>query len=257
MSEKPESACGSETEGVKISMWSGPRNISTAMMRAFENRHDTEVLDEPFYAHYLATSHAEHPYRAEILAAYPARFDDVVAWLDEPPRAPARMRFFKHIAFHVEDDAPLDFLLRHRSFALIRRPEDMAASYARKFDDLSPIVRSYTVARRMHAYLSDHGRAFPVVASEDVLADPEGVLTGLCAALGVSFDPAMLAWPAGARDSDGPWAPHWYDAVNASTGFDAPKDIGATPTLSAKEQAAADACRDDYAFLHAMRVRAS
>ncbi len=249
--EEPADAC------VRISMWAGPRNISTAMMRAFENRSDTEVLDEPFYAHWLAASHAQHPYRAETLAAYPARFDDVVAWLGEPSRPPAKIRFFKHIAFHIEDDAPIDFLLRQRSFALIRRPEDMVASYARKFDDLSPIIRSYGVARRVHDFLSDHGHAFPAVSSEDVLADPDGVMSSLCAALDIPFDAAMLSWPAGPRDSDGPWAPHWYDAVNASTGFDAPAGDGAPPELTPREQAAADACREDYEFLWARRISAA
>ena len=241
---------------IRISMWSGPRNISTAMMRAFENRPDTEVIDEPFYAHWLAVSHAQHPYREETLAAYPVRFDDVIAWMHARPRQPAAMRFFKHIAFHLDDEAPLEWLNDHRSFALIRAPEDMAASYARKFDDLTPIVRSYKVARRIADHYERAGRPFPVIASEDVLADPGGVLCALCDALGIPFSPAMLEWPAGPRKSDGPWAPHWYDAVNASTSFAAPPESAATrrPLPDAAQQAA-DACRSDYEHLHARRIR--
>ncbi|MBI1392912.1 MAG: HAD family hydrolase [Alphaproteobacteria bacterium] len=255
MTRATENAGKAMDGAIRISMWSGPRNISTAMMRSFENRPDTEVIDEPFYAQWLARSGADHPFRAETLAAYPAAFDDVLAWLNEPPAPPATVRFFKHIAFHLADDAPLDWLDAHRSFALIREPADMAASYAKKFDDLTPIVRSYAVARRIADRHDRAGRPFPVVASEDILEDPRGVLAGLCAALDIPFREEMLRWPAGARASDGPWGPHWYDAVNASTGFgDAPQADREPPALTPHAREAANACQADYIFLRNLRL---
>ena len=239
---------------IRISMWSGPRNISTAMMRSFGSRADAEVVDEPFYAHWLATSHADHPYREETLEAYPVRFDDVVAWLEEPATPPARIRFFKHIAFHIEDDAPLSFLDSHRSFCLIRDPSRMAASYSRKFEDLTPIVRSYRVARRIAARCADAGRPCPVVAAEDILADPARMLTLLCEALEIPFDHTMLRWRPGPRASDGPWGPHGYDAVYASTGFSASDGASEPMAITQEEKAAVDACKDDYDWLHSQRL---
>ncbi|MCA8889386.1 MAG: hypothetical protein KDA46_11190, partial [Parvularculaceae bacterium] len=193
-----------------VSMWSGPRNISTTMMRAFENRADATAIDEPFYASYLARSGADHPYREETLAAQPASFDDVVKWIETPPADASPVLFLKHIAFHLPDRADLGFIRRHRNFLLIRDPRAMVASYSKKFEDISPIVRSYEIERRILDELTADGLPCPIVDAADVLAAPEAVLRKLCAGLGLEFDPAMLAWPAGRRDCDGVWAPHWY-----------------------------------------------
>ena len=240
---------------VHISMWSGPRNISTAMMRSFENRPDTEVVDEPFYARWLTSSGIHHPYRDETLSAYPTGFDDVVSWVNTPASPPATIRFHKHIAFHIDNNTPLDWLSAHRGFALIRDPASMAASYARKFEDLTPIVESYRIVRRVAHHYAHENRAFPIVSSEDILADPENILTKLCEALGIPFLPQMLNWPAGPRKSDGPWGPHWYDAVNKSTGFTAPTDDAPRAKMPAHAAAAAKACQQDYDFLRAQRLR--
>lgn len=241
------------TGAIRIAMWSGPRNISTTMMRAFENRPDTVVMDEPFYACYLKASGADHPYREETLAAMATDWREVVASFAAPLPAGKTILFEKHIAYHYPDDEPLDWLASHRTFLLIRDPRRMVASYAQRSDAVSPIVDSYRVARRIHEFLSARGLACPVVDAADILRDPPGMLRRLCAALVIPFTERMLAWPAGPRASDGPWAPHWYDAVNASTGFkpfaDAPLQL--PPAL---DEAAA-ACDEDYRFLHERRLR--
>ncbi|MGF1543723.1 MAG: HAD family hydrolase [Parvularculaceae bacterium] len=237
---------------IVISMWSGPRNVSTAMMRAFENRADTAVLDEPLYGAYLARTGADHPLAAETLAAYPNDLAEAIAWTSAPPDG-AAIAFCKHIAYHYPVDASFDWLDAHRVFLLIRDPRRMVASFARKHDDVAPIVESYRVARRIRAHLSGRAYACPIVDGDDVLAKPEPTLRRLCGALAIPFEPRMLSWPAGPRKSDGPWAAHWYDAVNASTGF-AP---ARPPTpLSADLATAAARAMDDYEALRADRLTA-
>lgn len=200
-------------------MWSGPRNISTTMMRAFANRTDTAAIDEPFYAYYLRSTGADHPHRAETLAAYPSDWAGVIDWIGTPPKDREKILFLKNIAYHLPDDVDLSFMLPHRNFLLIRDPRAMVASFATKYDDVSPIVRSYELELRMAEYLDAKGAACPIVDAADITRAPGSMLSALCAALNVPFDARMLAWASGPRDEDGPWASHWYDAVWASTGF--------------------------------------
>lgn len=233
-------------------MWSGPRNISTTMMRSFGNRPDVAVIDEPFYGYYLARSGADHPHRKETLAAYPSEFEAVLDWIAQARAKP--ILFLKHIAYHLPQDTDFSFLAAHRNFLLIRDPRAMLASFADKFDDAAPIVRSYKVARRIFDDLSARGSACPIVDAADILRAPEGILRRLCRAIGLDFDPAMLAWPPGPRAEDGPWAAHWYEAVRASTGFKPPveKNLNLSSRL---EDLAAEAAAD-YRFLHDLRLRA-
>jgi hypothetical protein len=239
-------------------MWSGPRNISTTMMRAFEARGDCHVVDEPFYACYLQASGADHPYRDATLAVRPADCKDVIRGLAASLPQGKTVLFAKHIAYHYPDDEPLDWLDRHRSFILIRDPRRMIASYARKYDDVAPILDSFRVARRIREFEAARGRPCPVVDADDVLADPPGLLRRLCAALDIPYTDRMLAWPAGPRASDGPWAPHWYDAVNASTGFRsrAAPAANSPPGLDGALGALAALCRPAYDAFWAERLRA-
>ncbi len=232
-----------------IAMFSGPRNISTTMMRAFENRPDTVVFDEPFYACYLKESGAPHPMRDDILAARPGDWSHVARQLRAAAPRGRGIQFQKNIAFHFAGDAPLDWLDGATVFHLIRDPRAMVASYAKKYADVTPIIDSYRVQRAVDARA---GGDCPVIDAADILKDPEGVLRALCAALDIAFDPAMLSWPAGPRDSDGVWAPHWYDAVWASTGFK-PYEEKAINLPPALEEAAA-ACMDDYHFFYSRRI---
>ncbi|MEQ1932149.1 MAG: HAD family hydrolase [Parvularculaceae bacterium] len=241
------------TDAIRISMWSGPRNISTTMMRAFGNRADTIVVDEPFYACYLRASGTDHPHREETLAALPTDWREARAALAAPLPPARSIRFAKHIAYHYPDAEPLDWLGTERSFILIRDPGRMIASFAKKFDDIAPIVDSYRVCRRVFDHCIDLGLPCPVVDAADILADPRRLLAALCAALSIPYTELMLSWPVGSRASDGPWAPHWYDAVNASTGF---RKAQETPLeLDAALRPLAALAEPDYRFFREKRIR--
>lgn len=206
-------------------MWSGPRNISTAMLRAWENRPDAEVVDEPFYACYLAASGVDHPLRDEVLAAGITDWNQAIDSLFRPLAPGKTIHYEKHMTHHMLPDAPLDWIDRVSNAFLIRHPREVAASYARARNGV-PGLDDLGYARQQEIFERVAGRtgtAPPVVDAADVLADPGRVLRALCGALGVTFDERMLAWPAGPRPTDGVWAPHWYASVRRSTGFARPQ----------------------------------
>lgn len=236
---------------VRIAMWSGPRNISTAMMRSFENRPDTAVVDEPFYAAYLAGTGLDHPMRAEVLAAQPTDWRAVVAGLD---RLDAAVIYEKQMSHHMLPGFGLDWAAGRVNAFLIREPAEVLASYTVKRAEVTLADIGVERQRELFEREADRlGHAPPVVLGADVLADPEGMLRALCVALGIAFAPEMLRWPAGPRASDGVWAPAWYDAVERSTGFEAPKRTEPRP-LSADLQRIADETRPHYEALARYRL---
>lgn len=242
---------------VRIAMWSGPRNISTAMMRGFENRPDCSVVDEPFYAAFLAATGADHPMRAEVLASQPKDWRAVAEALARDAQAGPALIYEKHMAHHMLPAFGLDWSAECRNAFLIRDPDEVLASYLAvrgeaTLDDIG-IVRQRELFEREADRL---GRAPPVLRGADVLADPRGMLTALCAALTIPFRDEMLAWPAGRRSSDGVWAPAWYDAVERSTGFAAPAERASAP-LPGALQRIADAARPHYEALAARRLMVS
>lgn len=240
------------TETTYIAMWSGPRNISTTMMRSFENRGDTDVIDEPFCASYLKRTGANHPYREQTLDAQPNTYNQAVSWALQPNKGGQLIKFQKHIAYHVEPAANFDWLLKTKCFLLIRDPRLMIASYANKSDDVEPIARSFQIERLIADFLDQNQRSCPIVDASDILRNPESMLRKLCASLAISFDPAMLSWPSGRRPSDGAWAPHWYSAVESSTGFR--PYTNKTVNLSPGLEAIAAGCMDDYNTLFERRL---
>lgn len=204
-------------------MWSGPRNLSTAMMRAFENRADCAVVDEPFYAAYLALSGADHPMRDAVLAHHETDWRTVATQLTGPAPGGRAIFYQKHMTHHMLPAIGRDFMRACRHAFLIRRPARVLASYARKreavrFEDIGFLEQDALFAEACDTT----GTIPPVIDADMLLARPEPVLRRLCAGLGIAFDPAMLAWPAGRRASDGVWAAHWYDAVERSRGFGPP-----------------------------------
>lgn len=234
----------------RIAMWSGPRNISTAMMRAWENRADCRVMDEPFYGAYLAETELTHPMREAVLAAMETDWDRVAATC--ATRADAPVIFQKHMCQHMIPSAPLGWMEACSHAFLIRPPGEVAASFSRKFDD----VRAEDLGFRRQAELFDRvcqrtGQAPPVIEARDVLEQPEAMLRALCTRLDVAFDPAMLNWPAGKRESDGAWAPHWYGAVERSTKFAESGPAYAPPPELAD---VVDACAPHYAAMRAHRL---
>lgn len=210
-------------EPIRIAMWSGPRNISTAMMRAFGNRPDTHVVDEPFYAAYLDMTGIDHPMRSEVIAAGETDWRKVVEGLTGPLAPGKRVLYQKHMTHHMLPEIGTDWIDGMENAFLIRRPENVLASYVRKreavnFDDIG-FQRQGELFDRVADRL---GEAPPVVDAHDILSDPCGVLTVLCERFGVAFSDTMLAWPRGFRPTDGVWGAHWYETVAASAGFGPP-----------------------------------
>ena len=218
-------------------MWSGPRNISTAMMRAFENRADTCVSDEPFYAAFLAESGADHPMREDVLQSQPTDWRAVARVMTGPAPEPAAVWYQKHMCHHMLDHFGLDWTADLTNVFLIRDPAAVIGSYVVKREDVALADLGFAQQQRQFEMVAQRiGFLPPVIAAEDVLADPRGMLAALCAAVGIGFDEAMLAWPAGPRASDGVWAPAWYDAVHRSTGWAPPRAPARTEALPAAHQ---------------------
>jgi hypothetical protein len=242
---------------VRIAMWSGPRNISTAMMRSFENRPDAAVVDEPFYAVYLKETGADHPMRAEVLASQPTDWRAVVADLTGAVPGGRRVFYQKHMTHHMLPGMGREWTSGVRNAFLIRAPEDVLLSYTEvrgqaTLDDIG-VPQQLELFEREAERL---GRAPPVIDSYDVLENPRGVLSALCAAVGIPFREEMLKWPAGRRDSDGVWAPAWYAAVERSTGFAAPRERARFDDLTDDLKRVAAAARPAYERLARFRLGA-
>lgn len=238
---------------LRIAMWSGPRNISTAMMRSWENRPDCSVVDEPFYACYLAETSLEHPCRAEILSSQSTSRDIVVEQLTRSDCS-TPLYYQKHMTHHMPRGMELQWCESLKHCFLIRDPAEVIASYLNKMPSVSEeaigIVRQ---AELFEEITSITGQEPLVIDSTDVLKNPGAVLGELCDRLGVERLPErMLHWPTGRRDSDGIWAPHWYQSVEASTGF-APY-TNRQPTLSGKHLALAEAMTPYYQSLATRRL---
>lgn len=242
-----------QNEPVRIAMWSGPRNISTAMMRSFENRADCVVWDEPLYAHYLKATGIAHPMADEIIASYENDWQTVAQRASASAPEGARVFYQKHMTHHVLPHVDLDWLRALQNCFLIRNPERVVASYADRRADVSLDDLGFPQQRRIFEHVRQLKDAIPpVLDADDVLADPAGMLTALCHAVGIEFDTAMLNWPPGRRISDGLWAAHWYAAVERSTTFAAPNSAPRPVPehlLSLVEEA-----RPYYEALHPLRL---
>ncbi len=208
---------------LRINLWSGPRNVSTALMYSFAQRADTRVVDEPLYGHYLAVSGADHPGREEVLAAMDTDGERVVRDVILGP-CDRPVVFFKQMAHHLFHAGELDgldrgFLDRTANVLLIRDPEQMLRSLSRQIP--RPTLRDTGLAAQSELLeeLGRRGQEPPVLDARQLLLDPAAVLTKLCERLGLPFDPAMLSWAPKPRPEDGVWAPHWYENVHRSTGF--------------------------------------
>ncbi len=243
---------------IRIAMWSGPRNISTAMMRSFGNRPDTFVCDEPLYAHYLNETRLPHPGMEETIASQPTDWREVVDWLTGPiPGAGGKSVWYqKHMTHHMLPQIELDWLKQLTNCFLIREPREMITSLIQFIPQ--PTLEDTGVPQQARLYdwvcqnVNDNP---PVVDSKDVLLDPPGVLSKLCDAVGIAFTDAMLNWPPGIRDTDGVWAKHWYKKVEPTTGFGTykPKDDEVPQSLLGL----LDECNALYEKMAARRLRVS
>jgi hypothetical protein len=236
-------------------MWSGPRNLSTALMRSFENRADCKVSDEPFYAAYLAATGFDHPLRDEVLASQSADWRAVAATLTGPAPGAAPLWYQKHMTHHMLPEFGREWIDQCRNAFLIRDPARVLASYVRSREQVALADIGVVQQSELFDRVADQlGQAPPVIDAADVIADPARTLGALCTALDITFDPAMLNWPAGKRASDGVWAPAWYASVEASTGFAVPNRKDAAPELPAHLAVIADAAQGHYARLAEFRL---
>lgn len=202
---------------LRIHMWSGPRNVSTATMYAFRQRADTEVLDEPLYAHYLSRVDVGHPGIREVLAAQNHNGEQVIQALLRTPRAKPVL-FIKHMTHHLVD-LSWDFMADGRHFLLIREPRAMLPSLARVLDQPGLADTGLALQVRLFRHLQAVGQDPLVMDARRLLQAPVPVLCQLCTRLGLDFTRDMLSWPAGPKPEDGVWAPYWYAAAHATTGF--------------------------------------
>lgn len=201
-----------------ICLWSGPRNVSTALMYSFAERTDTRVVDEPLYGHYLRVTGIEHPGRDEVIAAMDCDGDRVMRQLLDRHEDDADYLFLKQMAHHLVD-MDTAFLESTRNIFLIRDPEQMLPSLTIQLPNAGLDDTGLKKQWLLFEQLVEAGQDPAVVDSRELLLDPPGVLQGLCDQLGLPFTDAMLSWRAGPRDEDGVWAPYWYHAVHQSTGF--------------------------------------
>jgi hypothetical protein len=247
-------APGDPRAGLRIAMWSGPRNISTAMMRAWENRGDCAVSDEPLYAAYLAATGLDHPARDAVIAAGETDPQRVVDALLGPVPGDRPLWYQKHMTHHLPPGAAHEWVHALANVLLIRDPAEVVASYVKS----RATVTAEDIGLPQQARLFDDlaqrsGTAPPVIDAADFLRAPEAHLRALCAWLGIGFTERMLHWPAGPRDSDGVWAPHWYAAVWRSTGFEPHREREVH--LEGEAARVAEACRPAYEALRAQRLR--
>ena len=231
-----------------ICMWSGPRNLSTAMMRSFGSRADCAVWDEPFFAPFLAATGKEHPGRSETLAAHETDPQKVAARCTQNAPDGSRIYFQKHMPHHMIDGFPLDWMLGAKHFFLIREPARVIASYAKGREIFELEDLGFSSQRRLWEHL---GRPL-VIDSADILKTPAQMLPRLCKALDIPWDEAMLSWETGARAEDGAWAPYWYHSVQNSTGFAPPPKAGVS--VAETHQSLLDMVQDDFNVLYENRI---
>ena len=240
---------------LRLAVWSGPRNVSTALMRSFDARADTVVCDEPLYAHYLRSTGFDHPGADEIIRRHEADWRRVVAWLTGPVDGGATVFYQKQMAHHLLPEIERGWLVELTNVFLIREPRAMLASLLAK---LGPVRLEDTgLPQQVELFEAERertGRTPVVVDSKELLLDPRSVLTQLCERVGLEFDEAMLTWEPGARPTDGCWGPHWYGNTLESTGFAPYRDE--VRHVSAEYESLVTECEALFERLHPHRLKA-
>ncbi|WP_323781567.1 HAD family hydrolase [Thalassovita sp.] len=237
---------------MRIAMWSGPRNLSTAMMYSFASRSDFAVVDEPFYAAYLRMTGLGHPMRDQILASQSQDPEEVArALLGSVPAGKPHF-YQKHMTQHMVPGMPRDWMAEVANVFLIRHPARVIASFGAKWDGFGLDDIGFTQQNELFDYSRTLGQNPVVIDSADIRRDPEGMLKRLCTAVGLDFEPAMLRWPEGGNPADGVWAAHWYGAVHGSTGF-APAE-GDLPVLEGEAAELLEQALSHYERLAALKL---
>jgi hypothetical protein len=241
-------------ESMRIVMWSGPRNISTAMMRSWGNRPDTFVCDEPFYAHYLKATGRDHPGAAEVIASGETDSRRVIAQLTGPVPGGKRVFYQKQMTHHLLTGIDRRWLGAVTNCFLIRNPAEVIVSYIKKNND--PLLEDIGFVQQAEIFDWERAHAEkipPVIDARDVLENPERILRLLCEAIGVEFTDEMLSWPPGLRETDGIWAKHWYTEVAESTSFRKPAHREPEP-IPERLRAVHEGARECYERLYQYRL---
>lgn len=238
-------------------MWSGPRNLSTAMMRSFGSRRDCLAMDEPFYAAYLQATGLDHPMCQEIIADGEVDPQKVIDQCLQLPKPPHSLVYQKHMTHHMIEGFDISWIAEVTNVFLIREPRRVLASYAAKTESVSADDIGFRKQRELFEYLlNDQSKPPAVVDAADIRRAPEQMLKALCQAIDIPYSSEMLSWEAGPKPEDGIWAKHWYDAVWNSTGFASPeaeKQIDLPEALQAIEEEVLP----DYQFMQKYRLVAS
>jgi Sulfotransferase domain len=238
---------------IRIAMWSGPRNISTAMMRAWSNRPDAFVVDEPFYAFYLNETHADHPGAEEVIQHGETDWRKIVARLTGPIPNGARIFYQKQMTHHLLPRVDRDWLDQVTNCFLVRDPAEVIASYIKKNHEPSVEDLGFVQQAEIFQYVQGRTGSSPIVVdAEDVLRDPTRMLRLLCDALGLQFSDAMLSWQAGRRETDGVWTKYWYAEVERSTSFAPYRERSVE--VPAHLRGVDEKCRQAYEHLYKHRL---
>ncbi len=243
-----------QAQALRIAMWSGPRNISTALMRAWENRDDCVVWDEPLYGYYLDATGVPHPGAAEVIADQGTDAAAIIARCIGPIPHGKQIFYQKHMTLHLLSQLDRSWLSSLANCFLIREPEAVIASYAAVRSEATLDDIGFVQQAELFKHVRDLDGEVPlVIDSREFLLDPESMLRAICQRLGIEFQPQMLNWPTGQRDSDGVWAKYWYDSVWNSTGFAPWRER--SYDLCAKDRRIASQARPYYERLYRYRLQ--
>jgi len=204
---------------MNIFMWSGPRNISSALMRSFENRSDTYVWDEPFYAYYLSKTNRMHPLKEEIINKYPCNENEIIDIIKLPPPKNKKIYYQKHMTHHILEETQIDWISKGFNCFLIRNPSEVINSYIKKNELTNSSDIGFQSQLRLFKKVKSLNKEITVINAKDLLKDPKLILQKLCFKIGISFENSMLKWPKGKRVTDGIWSSIWYDKVINSSNF--------------------------------------
>ena len=236
-----------------ITMWSGPRNVSTALMRSFENRSDCFVSDEPFYSYFLHRTGLEHPLRDEIIKSGLVDYKKIIKYITGTIPSSKKIWYQKHMAHHILPEVDMNWIKNMRNCLLVRHPSDVILSYIKKNEINSIQQLGYLQQVEIYEMLYQELGTYPVVIdTQDLLQEPKKMLIKVCENLRIKFDEKMLSWPSGSRETDGIWGKHWYKQVEASTSFN--PYVKTNRIIPPKYQVIYDECMKQYNFLYQNRI---
>ncbi|MBC8406734.1 MAG: HAD family hydrolase [Planctomycetes bacterium] len=241
---------------LRLAMWSGPRNVSTALMRAFDSRSDCFVSDEPLYGYYLSKHGLPHPIAEQIMASMATDWQSITHHLTGPIPHGRQLWYQKHMSHHLLDEIPRDWLCQLTNVFLVREPRAMLASLLQVLPEVD--IADTGLPQQVELFrweMERTGRVPVVVDSRELLLNPGGVLKQLCERVGITYGDEMLSWEAGVRPTDGCWAPYWYGDTHNSTGFTPyqPKEV----EVPADYESLAQQCETLYQELAAFRLLAN